>query len=123
MKDDSGIVEQLRTSLAEALKYGAPENATAHRRKVKCDHNDYWVTMSGDCLACRAVKAETSLAAVEKLMAKIAKQRTVEEWEQFAKDEGLDPDNADYTGAYDAIVREARAALAGPAATRGGDGT
>lgn len=42
-----------------------------------------------------------------------AKQRTVSEWDQFAKDEGLDPDGADYTEAYDSIVRAARAALKG----------
>jgi len=41
----------------------------------------------------------------------LAKQKTVGEWEQFADDEGLDPDDADYTWAYDAIVREARATL------------
>lgn len=55
---------------------------------------------------------------------KIAKQRTVAEWEKFAEGEGLDPDGGDYTGAYDAIVREARTALAAlDAATAGAERT
>jgi hypothetical protein len=44
------------------------------------------------------------------LMDKIASNRTVSEWEQFAKGEGLDPYGADYSGAYDAIIRDVRAA-------------
>lgn len=57
-----------------------------------------------------AATAIETLLAQRAVLAKIAKKRTVDEWEAFAKDEGLDPDGADYTGAYDAIVREARAA-------------
>lgn len=57
-----------------------------------------------------AATALETLLAQRAVLAKIAEKRTVDEWEAFAKDEGLDPDGADYTGAYDAIVREARAA-------------
>lgn len=58
--------DTLTTSLArvtaerdEALKYGAPQNAKSHRRLKPCEHNDYWITHSGNCMACRAVDAET----------------------------------------------------------------
>jgi hypothetical protein len=67
-----------------------------------------------DQLLTLAARAE----AYEKALDEIAKQRTVFEWEEFARGEGLDPDGGDYTGAYDAIVREARTALASQGASR-----
>ena len=51
---------KLRAELAEALKYGAPMagvKATV-KRTVKCEHNEYWTTHGGGCMACRVVEAE-----------------------------------------------------------------
>lgn len=90
MTDYAEIVQQLRT----------------------CDDSNY------DAAVRKAATAISTLLAQQKVLVKIAKQRTVDEWEAFAKDEGLDPDGADYTGAYDAIVRDARAAT--DAAFKGG---
>lgn len=58
-------IATLETQLAEALKYGARENAKALSYvKNPCKkHNQYWTTFSGACMACRAVNAETQLAA------------------------------------------------------------
>jgi len=52
-------IAELEAELAEAKKYGAPQNATAIvKRKTNCDHNEYWTTLSGGCMACRAADAE-----------------------------------------------------------------
>lgn len=58
-------IATLETQLAEALKYGAPENATAlsYVKNPCTKHNQYWTTASGACMACRAETAETQLAA------------------------------------------------------------
>ncbi len=55
--------KSLREQLAEALKYGARENGIAYLEKLEpCEHNEYWVTVSGGCMACRATKAEALVA-------------------------------------------------------------
>jgi hypothetical protein len=61
------VITALETQLAEALKYGARENATAlsYVKNPCTKHNQYWTTISGDCMACRAVDAEDKLAALE----------------------------------------------------------
>lgn len=62
---DMGLrIRTLEAELAEARKYAAPENASALSSvKNSCtQHNQYWTTASGACMACRAEKAEAELA-------------------------------------------------------------
>lgn len=58
------VEADLTAKLAEALKYGAPENAKALSSvKNPCTkHNQYWTTAMGACMACRACDAEANLA-------------------------------------------------------------
>lgn len=52
-------VKAMELQLSEALKYAAPVNATASVPRLKpCEHNEYWTTHSGACMACRATVAE-----------------------------------------------------------------
>ena len=52
--------DEARAEVTEALKYGAPVNATSLSFVThKCGHNDYWKTHDGkNCMACRAERAE-----------------------------------------------------------------
>jgi hypothetical protein len=59
MGETPNQIDELRAKLAEALKYGAPENTRSTiPRKAKCEHNEYWTTHYGNCMACRATSAE-----------------------------------------------------------------
>jgi len=62
-------IADLERQLADAMKYGAPENATRlpYVKAKNCHHNDYWTTVSGACMACRAVEAEQKLTDLHKL--------------------------------------------------------
>ena len=58
---------ELRDCLAEALKYGCPRDGVRALSWVKhpCkDHNEYWTTASGACMACRACEAESKCKAL-----------------------------------------------------------
>lgn len=64
---EPGPITQLRERLDavekerdKALRYGAPENATAlsHVKNPCTKHNQYWTTHYGSCMACRANDAE-----------------------------------------------------------------
>lgn len=67
-------IDALTSALAEARKYGATENAKALSWvKNPCKvHNQYWTTAMGCCMACRAEKAETALAAEKERGEKVA---------------------------------------------------
>lgn len=61
-------ISALEAELAEARKYGAPEAGAVRFSKLspkQCQHDDYWTTISGNCMACRAEKAESELAEVK----------------------------------------------------------
>lgn len=57
-------IRSLIDELAEAKKYGAPQDASILSYAAsckKCKHADYWTTVSGACMACRATQAESEL--------------------------------------------------------------
>lgn len=57
-----GIVEELKTENAKLREYAAPVDARASTPRLKqCNHNEYWTTFSGRCMACRAEDAELQL--------------------------------------------------------------
>jgi len=66
--DDAKVteaIERLCDQLAEAKKYGAQVDVTVRRSSLPpktCQHNDYWTTNYGNCMACRAERAESQLA-------------------------------------------------------------
>lgn len=61
----------------EAEKYGAPENATvlAFVKSPCKQHNGYWTTITGRCMACRAAAAEARAARFEGALREIEEGR------------------------------------------------
>ena len=70
-------IAELENQLAEALKYGAPKNSKALSFVTHpCNfHSHYWTTMSGSCMACRAVSAETERDELRKQLADLRVDR------------------------------------------------
>lgn len=74
---DCSRIAALEAQLAEALKYGARDNAEALScvKHLLCKkHNQYWTTISGACMACRAVDAESQLAAANEAVRVLGKE-------------------------------------------------
>ena len=53
-----------------------------------------------------------ALAELEKSLRRISIQKTEVEWRAYAKEQGWDPNDGNYASSYDAIIHDARAALA-----------